>query len=612
MNGLVQDIRYAIRGLRQRPGFALLAILILALGSGATTIIFTVISSVVLKPLSYPDPKSLFAVHIQTEKHGDRWGFSYPAFLDCRRECRSFEGVAAWTYSGGTVSAPGEPEYVAGRQISSELFSLLRIPVAKGRSFMPAEDQIGAAPVAIISTHLWQQRYGADPRVVGMRLTYDSKAYTIIGIAPTCFQLDGDADVFTPLGQSNEPRMRYRGAHFIHVAARLRRGITLPQAQSELEVLSQRLAKQYPDSDAGITQVLYPLQKELVQDVRPTLWLLLGAVTLVLLIGCVNVASLFLTRVVSRQHEFALRLALGAPRGRLLRQCLTESGALGICGGLLGMLLAMVGIHPFIHFWPDRLPRANEIHVDWRVLLFAIASSILTGVIFGLIPALRANNSAIEQTLRSQSRNIAGSARRPLRGFVICQIALALVLLSAAGLLGRTVLRLSSLNPGIDIRNILTARVAVSPAALSDPAKGRATWQELRDAMKRVPSVSSVALTDIVPMRVGENVLPYSATATIPSVNEAPEALASAVTPEYLNVTRLPLLGGRFFDENDRLGNTQVVVIDEKMARRAFGAEDPVGRLLWIRSMGNKPVQVVGVVGHVPFPASAGRRATED
>jgi len=219
---------------------------------------------------------------------------------------------------------------------------------------------------------------------------------------------------------------------------------------------------------------------------------------------------------------------------------------------------------------------------------------------------LRANNSAIEQTLRSQSRSIAGSARRPLRGFVICQIALALVLLSAAGLLGRAVLRLSSLNPGIDIRNILAARVAVSPAALSDPAKGRATWQELRDAMKRVPSVSSVALTDIVPMRVGENVLPYSATATIPSVNEAPEALASAVTPEYLNVTRLPLLGGRFFDENDRLGNTQVVVIDEKMARRAFGAEDPVGRLLWIPSMGNKPVQVVGVVGHVRHWGLAG------
>ena len=205
MNGLVQDVRYAIRGLRQRPGFALLAILILALGSGATTIIFTVISSVVLKPLSYPDPESLFAVHIQTEKHGDRWGFSYPAFLDCRRECRSFEGVAAWTYSGGTVSAPGEPEYVGGRQISSELFSVLRIPVAKGRSFIPAEDQIGAAPVAIISAHLWQQRYGADPRVVGMRLTYDGKAYTLMttieGMNRSSTQFKVTA---TPTGKASE------------------------------------------------------------------------------------------------------------------------------------------------------------------------------------------------------------------------------------------------------------------------------------------------------------------------------------------------------------------------------------------------------------------------
>jgi putative ABC transport system permease protein len=400
--------------------------------------------------------------------------------------------------------------------------------------------------------------------------------------------------------------MQWRGARFLHVVARLRHGVTLAEAQSELEVESQRLAKEYQDDNRGITLVPHPLQSELVRDVRPTLWLLLGAVSIVLLIGCVNVAALFLTRVVSRQHEFAVRLALGAQRGRLLRQCLAESGALGIFGGLLGLSLAVIGTNPFLRFWPDRLPRADEIHVDWRVLLFALTTSILTGLIFGLIPALRANNSAIEQTLRSQSRNIAGTVRRPLSGFVMCQIALAVVLLSAAGVLGRTLLRLSSLNPGIDMRNVLTARVAVSPGTLANPEKARADWQQLLDDIKRVPAVRSVALTDIVPMREGENVLGYSATAAISPPNQASQALASAVTPDYLNVVRLPLLRGRFFNENDKVGTTQVVVIDENLAQNTFGDGDPVGKLLWIPAMGKKPVQVVGVAGHVRHWGLAG------
>jgi predicted permease len=599
MNGFLQDVRSTFRSLRQKPGFVLSAILILALASGATTLMFTVINSVLLRPLAYPDSERLVTLHVKTEKFGERWGFSYPAFLDCQKECRSFEGVAAWTYCGGTVSAPGEPEYVDGRVISPALFSVLRVPLVTGRAFLPEDDHVGSAPVAIISSRLWQHRYGADPRAVGMTLNYDGRPYTVVGIAPPGFRLDGEADVFTPLGQRTEPRMQWRAAHFLHVTVRLRPGVTLAQAETELALVSQRLAKQYPDSDAGITQVPVPLQRELVGNVRPTLWLLLAAVGLVLLIGCANVASLFLTRVVSRQHEFALRLALGAPRGRVLRQCLTESGVLGICGGLLGLLLAAVGTRPFIRFWPDGLPRADEVHLDWHVLLFAVTTAVVTGLIFGLLPALRANKSGIEETLRSRSRTIAGSARRPLSGFVMCQIALAVVLLSAAGLLGRTLLRLSSLNPGIDIQNVLTARVALSPALLSEPAKARAAWQELMDSLRRTPAVQSVALTDIVPMREGENVLAYSTTAAPPEVNHAPEALASAVTPDYLNVMRAPLLRGRFLDENDRLGSPQVVVIDEKMARHAFGDEDPIGKPLRIPAMGDQPVHVVGVVGHV-------------
>ncbi len=599
MSGLLQDARIAVRTLLQRPGFALLAILTLAVGTGGTTVIFTVFSGVLLKPLIYPDANTLVAIHVQTEKSGDRWGFSYPDFQDCRRECRSFDGVAAWTYGGGTVSSPGQAEYVDGRKISSDLFSVLRVPLVQGRSFLPAEDNPGSAPVAIISTRLWQRRYASNPQAVGMPLSYDGKAYTVVGIAPPGLQLDGEVDVFTPLGQSTEPRMRYRAAHFLHVLARLRNNTTLTQAQTELALFSGNLAKQYPDSNAGMTLVPHSLQSELVQDVRPTLWLLLGAVSLVLLIACVNVASLLLTRVVSRQHEFALRLALGAPGWALVRQCFVESGVLGICGGLLGLLLATVGTRPFLQFWPGGLPRAEEVHVDWRVLLFALSLSILTALIFGLMPALRANRTAIEETLRSRSRTIAGTARRPLSGFVVCQLALAFVLLTSAGIIGRTLLRSSSLNPGLDVRNVLTARVAISPEALSSPAKARAGWQELMDSLRADPAVQSVALTDTVPMREGENVLNYWATATPTPPNQAAESLAVAVTPDYLKVMRIPLLRGRFVNETDRMDSRQVVVIDENMARHAFPGEDPVGKLVWIPAMGPNPVLVVGVVGHV-------------
>lgn len=596
---LAQDLRYAFRQLRKNPGFAAIGMLTLALGSGATTGIFTVVSGVLLKPLEYPQPESLVTLHVQADKRRDRWGFSYPDFLDCQRQCRSFAGIVAWTYGGGIVSRPGEAEYVDGRLISADLFSVLRLPLVMGRSFARAEDQVGAPPVAIISTRLWQRRYGASPKALGASLTYDGKAYTVVGVAPPGFLLDGDADIFTPLGQATEPRMHWRAAYFLHVYARLRSGATLSGAQTELRLMSGQLAKQYPDSNTGITLVPHSLQSELVEDVRPTLWLLLSAVSLVLLIASVNVASLLLTRMVSRGHEFALRLALGAPRGRLFRQCLIESGVLGVVGGSLGLLLAILGTRPFLRFWPDHLPRADEVHVDWRVLLFAITTSILTALIFGLVPALRANRSPIEETLRSHSRTLAGSARKPLSGFVVSQIALALVLLSAAGLMGRTLMRFASLNPGINIHNTLAARVALSPSVLSSPAQARGAWQELMARIRRVPGVQSVALTDTVPMREGQNVMDYTATSAPLPPSQESEALASAVTPDYLEVMRLPLIRGRFFNDNDKLDTPQVVVIDENLAHHAFAGQDPVGKVLWIPGFGPRPVQVIGVVGHV-------------
>ena len=360
---LLQDFRYALRTLRLRPGFAAVAILALALGSGTTTVMFTVINGVLLKPLAYPEADQLVTLHGKTEKYGEQWGFSYPEFHDYQSASHTLRSVAAWTYGGGTITRPGEAEYLFGRHVSPGLFSVLGVPLVAGRAFLPQEDQPGATPVAVISYSLWQRRFGGSPQAIEQQLTFEGKSYTIVGIAPAGFRLDGEADIYTPLGQSTEPRMRDRGAFFIHVLGRLQSNATLAQAQTELSVIARRLAAQYPENNQGRDMVAHPLSQEVVGDVRPTLWLLLGAVSLVLLIACVNVASLLLARAVSRERELAMRMALGASRGRLVRQCLTESSVLGIFGGALGVVFAFVGVHPFVSLWPGSLPRVDDIQL---------------------------------------------------------------------------------------------------------------------------------------------------------------------------------------------------------------------------------------------------------
>jgi predicted permease len=609
LEDLAQDFRYALRTLRQRPGFAAVTLCTLALGIGATTVMFTIINGVLLKPLSFPEPERLVTLHGQTEKYGDEFGVSYLNFLDCRRQSRSLAPMAAWRYGGGTVSHPGPAEYVDGREISFDLFSVFGIPLARGRAFLAADDRAGAQPVAIISYGLWQRRYGASPAAIGEPLVYDGRSYTVVGIAPAGFQLDGSPDVFTPLGQVTEVRMQNRAANFLRVVARLQSGITLTQARAELAVIGRHLAEQYPDVNAGRGFSAQPLGKVLVRDVRSTLWLLLGAVALLLLIACVNVASLLLARAVSRERELAMRVALGAGRGRLIRQCLTESAVLGLCGGALGVVLAAIGTRPFLVFWPGILPRAEEVQLDWRVLLFAVAASLACGLFFGLAPALRAPARDLEQTLRAGARSVTATSRRLHSVFVISEIALAVVLLVAAGILGRTVLRLSSLDPGINVHNLLVTRVALSPAVLKsdvlqNPAQIRATWQDVLDHSRRVPGVESVALADIIPMRQGYNGLGYWTTPAPPPANQMPVALASSVTPEYLKVMGIPLRQGRFFDSHDRIGTELVAVIDEVLARHAFGDADPVGKRLWIQAIG--PSKVIGVVGHVRHWGLAG------
>jgi predicted permease len=600
LEDFLQDTRYALRTFRRKPGFTIIALLILSLGIGATTVMFAVINSVLLRPLSYPDSDRLVTLRGSTESLGELWGFSNLDFADVKKQSHTL-ALTAWTYDGGTISEPGEPEYVSGRDISADLFSTLGISPIQGRAFSPDEDRPGAPPVAIISYGLWQRDFGGQQNTIGKSLVYDGKPYTIVGIAPSGFQLDGEADVFTPLEQrqNTDPRMQNRAARFLRVMARVRPGFGLAEARTELALIARHLAEEYPKSNAGFVMIPYPLQKELVGDVGSTLWLLLCAVGLVLLIACVNIASLLLARAVSRERELAMRVALGAGRGRLARQCLTESAILGLGGGLLGVLLAFVSVHPFVAFWPGNLPRAEEIHLDWRVLVFAGGASLFSGLLFGLAPALRVPVRCVEQTLRAGARSITGSSRRLHSAFVISEIALAVILLVSAGMLGHTLLALSSLDPGFNVHNVLAAHFALSPRARANPEQIRSAWQDVLDRARRVPGVESVALVDIIPMREGENSLPYWTTATPPPPNQEPVALASCVTPDYLNVMGLPLRQGRFFNEHDRIDSSPVVVIDENLAQHAFGTKDAVGKRIWIPAMSASPAQVVGVVGHV-------------
>jgi predicted permease len=456
-------------------------------------------------------------------------------------------------------------------------------------------------PVAIISYGLWQRDFGGDPDAIGKSFVYDGKPYNVVGVAPAGFQLDGDADVFTPLGQKQniDPRMQNRKARFLRVMGRLQPGFGLAEARAELVLIARHLAEEYPQSNKGLSMTTYPLQKELVGDVGSTLWLLLGAVGMVLLIVCVNIASLLLARAVSRERELAMRIALGAGRGRLARQCLTESAILGLAGGLLGVLLAFASIHPFVAFWPGNLPRAQEIHLDWRVLVFAVGASLLSGFLFGLAPALRVPVPAVEKTLRVGGRSIAGGSRRLHGAFVVSEIALAVVLLVCAGMLGHNLLALSSLDPGFNVHNVIAAHFALSPAMLEHPEQVRQAWQDVLDGVRRVPGVESATLADIIPMRVGENSLPYWTSATPPPPNQEPIALASCVSPDYLNVMGIPLRQGRFFNEHDRIDSEPVIVIDDNLAHHAFGTEDAVGKRIWIPAMSSNPILVVGVVGHV-------------
>ncbi|HKV23899.1 MAG TPA: ABC transporter permease [Candidatus Acidoferrum sp.] len=606
-----QDLRYALRTLRGRPGFAAVALVTLALGIGATTVMFTLVNGVLLKPLPFPKPNELITVNgHSTDWNAEAFGPQNVANLDFRDLARAsktadFAGVL---FDGGTVSEPGEPEYVELREVSSNLFSVLQVPLLRGRAFLPEEDQLGGAPVAILGYEFCKRHFADEGTAIGSSIALDLKRYTIVGIVPAGFRLYGEvADVYTPLGQDSAKYLQNRAAHPVHMLGRLRQGRSLEEAQAELGLVGRQLAEEFKDTNGGRTLVAMRAVPN-VGNVKSMLWLLLGAVTLVLLIACANVASLLLARAVSRERELAMRVALGATRGRLVRQCLTESLVLGVSGGALGVLLAAFGVQPFVAYWPGILPRAEEVRLDWHVLVFVAAVSLASSLIFGIAPAFRAPFREPERVLRSGTRGIAGNSRRLHGAFIIAEITLAMVLLVSAGILGRTLLHLSALDPGVNVHNVLVARMALSPATLADAAKTRGAWKDVLERARQVPGVEFIATVDTFPMREGDNEQAYWTSAAMPPEKEMPLALLTSVSPDYLKVMGIALREGRFFNEHDTLESPPVIVIDDVLAQKAFGGADPVGKRLWIPEMGygGNVFEIVGVVGHVRHWGLAG------
>jgi predicted permease len=600
------DARDVSRLIRHAPGFAAVVLLTLALGTAGPTVMFSVISGVLLRPLPFAQPDRLVRVVGESQEwNAAVYGDQNLANLDMRdlqRDSRTLQ-IAGSLWDTATMSAPGEAEHLVHVSITANLFAVLGLRVVHGREFTAEEDRAGADAVAILSDAFWRRRFGASDAALGTPILLDGQPRTIVGIAPAALQLGDGADVYTPLGQNTLPMLARRGPHPIQTVGRLAPSATIEEAGTELSQLAARLTELYPGTNKDRTFATRPLRPN-TGGAGPMLWLLFGGVSLVLLVACTNVASLLLARAISRDRELALRVALGAGRARLVRQCLVESALLAVGGGALGVALAAIGIGPFVALWPGDLPRAANVQMDWSVLVFSLTVSVGCGLLVGLAPALRAPITNVDATLRAGSRTVAGGARRLHTGLVVAEIALAMVLLAGAGALGRTLLHAWAQHPGLDVQDVLIARAAVSPAAFKDPALTREAWRTLLENARTVPGVSAIAMADTVPMRSGNNQVGYRLSSAPVPEKDQPITLATCVTPEYFNVAGLSLQRGRWLTEHDRKGGQNVVVIDDVMARQAFAGRDPLGQLLWIGL--DDPVTVVGVVGHVRHWGLAG------
>ena len=597
MTTLMQDLRYGIRMLAKNPGFTVVAIITLALGIGANTALFSVVNGVLLNPLPYWQPDRLMALYSRTPEFPNSTT-SYPNFLDWVRDNRSFSALAAYREDDFNLTGMGAPERVPAEMISASLFPLLGVKPVIGRIFSPEEDQVGAAPVVLISGGLWNRKFGSSPEALGKSLTLNGTAYTIVGVIPVDFHYFPRRDVYAPIGQWNDPTFRDRRASMgMNAVGRLKPGVTFEQAIADMEGLGRHLAEEYPEADKGTGITLVPLKQNLVGDIRPFLLVLLAAVGFVLLIACVNVANLLLARSIGRTHEFAIRSALGASRGRVIRQLLTESILLGLAGGGLGLLLASWGLEGVLKVVPVALPRAEEVHLDGRVLLVMLAVSVLAGVLFGLAPALKNSQCDLHETLKEGGRGSSGARHRAQRVFVVVEMALALVLLAGAGLMIRSLSKLWRVDPGFDAHNVLTFYLSF-PSVTSSPEAMRASWRQIQDSLDAIPGVEASSIGG-VPMR-GDSELPFwlEGQPKPSTQGDMKVTLFYLVQPEYLKVMKIPLKRGRFLSPADNEHSPPVIVIDDRFAHLYFGNQSPIGKRVNF-DIFNTTAEIVGVVGHV-------------
>ncbi len=600
-----QDLKYGMRMLAKNPGFAVIAILTLALGIGANTALFSVVNAVLLNPLPFPQPDQLLTLH-ESKPNFEQGAIPYLNFLDWQNQNRTFSSIAISRGFAFSLTGIGEPERLQGEWVSASLFGTLGVKPQLGRDFTSEDDQSGAGPVAMISASLWKRKFGGTPDVLGKAIRLDGRDYTIVGVIPASFNLRvGNfqaGDVYAPIRLWGHPGLQNRMAALgLHGIGRMKPGVTLEQAGADLRRIAANLASAYPDANRGTSANVMPLKQSVVGSVRPLLLVLLGAVGLVLLIACVNVANLLLARSTGRTREFAIRAALGAGRARVIRQLLTESVLLAVAGGALGLLLAWWGTRVGLAALPTALPRAEEVGLDGRVLVFAIAISVLSGILFGLAPALKISNAELHDVLKEGGRGSSSAHHRVHNALVVTEVALALVLLAGAGLMLRTLARLWSVDPGFDARNVLTFDLSFPPSLMkAGSAAIRGYLRNVDDRIESSPGVQAASLLfGAFPMSSEDDWTFWLEGQPKPqSASEMNWALHYVVEPGYLKTMHIPLERGRFFSDQDDERSPLVVVIDSVLASKFFPNQNPVGRRIMFNGY-DRPAEIIGVVGHV-------------
>ncbi len=603
MSTVYKDVQYAIRMFLKSLGFTAVAILTLALGIGANTAIFSVVNAVLLRPLPFRDPSRLVMLYEQMPTI-PVLGPSYENFVDWRDQSTSYEGVALVRNTTFNLTGAGDPERLAGQMASANFFPLLGINTMQGRTFLPEEDRAGGQPVVLLTYGFWQRHFGGAPSALGKNITLDNLSYTVVGILPPNFQFFQPADVLVPIAPWAKTLPDDRSWHPGLIAVgRLKPDISVSQARAEISVIAKRLEKQYPVYDTNVGASAIALHEQLVQNVRPALLVLLGAVGLVLLIACTNIANLLLARASGRRQEIAIRMAIGAGRYRILRQLLTESVLLAIVGAAAGLFLAWLTMAPLVSLASTSIPNVGPINLDGRVLLFAVIIAVLAGILFGLVPAFQTARLDLRTMLNESPRGSTGTSRqRQFRGaLVVTEVALALVLLIGAGLLLRSFARLQDVQPGFQPANLLVVDVPLSQKAFPQSAQRMEFFDRLLDRLAALPGVHAAGAASNLPVSGGGSIIHFNIEGHPPkSAQDYILVGYRPVSPSYLQTLRVPLLQGRLLTNADTEKAPYAVVVNEAMARRFFPGESPLGKRVQLGALPNTQIpymEIVGVVG---------------